>query len=66
MTLPLDNAALVTAFGSRTKRIKKQELVGFFVGEDRFESIFLISPQLTNSAILGSSFARSMGILLTL
>jgi hypothetical protein len=31
-TLPLDNVALVTAFGRRTKRIKRQALIEFFVG----------------------------------
>jgi hypothetical protein len=61
-TLPLDNVALVTAFGRLTKRIRKQGLLEFFVGEDRFETIFLISPQLINSAILGSSLARQYGI----
>ena len=61
-TLPLENVALVTAFGRRTKRIKKQALIQFFVGEDRFEAIFLICPQLINSAILGSSFAKEYGI----
>jgi hypothetical protein len=57
-TLPLDNVALVTAFGRRTKRIKRQALIEFFVGEDKFETIFLISPQLINSAILYSAFTK--------
>jgi hypothetical protein len=30
-TLPLDNVALVMAFGRRTKRIKKQALIDFFL-----------------------------------
>jgi hypothetical protein len=57
-TLSLDS---VTAFGRRTKRIKRQALIEFFVCEDRFEAIFLIDPQLINSAILGS-FAKEYGI----
>jgi hypothetical protein len=60
--LTLDNVALVTAFGRRTKRIKKQALIEYFVCEDRFEAIFLISPQIINSASLGSSFAKECGI----
>jgi hypothetical protein len=42
--------------------IKKQALIEFAVGEDRFETIFLISAQLIKSAILGSAFAREYGI----
>jgi hypothetical protein len=61
-TLPLDNVALVTAFGRRTKRIKRQALIEFFVGEDKFETIFLISPQVINSAILSAAFAKEYGI----
>jgi hypothetical protein len=61
-TLPLDSVVLVTPFGIWTKRIKKQTLVGFFVGEDRFETIFFVSPQLINTIILDSSFAREYGI----
>jgi hypothetical protein len=37
-TLPLGNVPLVTAFGRRTKRTAS--LIGFFVGEVRFEAIF--------------------------
>jgi hypothetical protein len=39
-SLPLDNVALVTAFGRQTKMIKKQAFIEFFAGEDRFEAIF--------------------------
>jgi hypothetical protein len=44
------------------KIIKKQVLIEFVADEDRFEIIFLISPQLINSASLGSAFARAYGI----
>jgi hypothetical protein len=57
-TLPLENVALVTAFGKHTRRIKKQALIEFKIGEDVFETVFLIAHQLTNQAILGHQFAR--------
>ena len=54
----LENVALVTAFGNRTRKIKFQAFLEFSIGEDRFECVFLISPQLTGSeAILGCDFA---------
>jgi hypothetical protein len=62
--LPLENVALVSAFGTRTRRIKKQALLEFCIGEDRFESVFLISPQLINPAILDASFAREYGTII--
>jgi hypothetical protein len=58
----IDNVALVVVFGKWTKRNKKQAPIEYFVGKDRFESIFLISLQLINLAILGSSFAREYRI----
>jgi hypothetical protein len=61
-TSPLEGVVLITAFGKRTRRIKKQALLEFYIGEDKFESVFLISPQLINPAILGSSFTREYGI----
>jgi hypothetical protein len=63
-TLPLENIALVTAFGKKTQRIKKQALIEFMIGGDVFESVFLITPQLTNQAILGHQFAREYGIIM--
>jgi transposase InsO family protein len=63
LTLPLENVALVTAFGNRTRRIKFQAFLEFCIGEDRFECVFLISPQLTGSeAILGCDYAHEYGI----
>jgi hypothetical protein len=44
LTLPLENVALITAFSNRTRRIKLQAYLDLFIGEDRFECVFLISP----------------------
>jgi hypothetical protein len=53
---------LITAFGKRSKRIKSQALVEFEIGEELFEGVFLISPQLINSAIIGCQFLKEYGI----
>jgi hypothetical protein len=60
--LPLENVALISAFGTKTRRIKKQSLLEFCIGEDKFECVFLVSPQLINPVILGASFASEYGI----
>jgi hypothetical protein len=51
--LPVESVVLVTAFGKRSKRIRKQALVDFTIGNDKFEGVFLVSLQLTNEAIIG-------------
>jgi hypothetical protein len=51
--LPLENVVLVTASGRRTKKIRKQALIEFKIGENEFEGVFMISPQLVNDAIIG-------------
>jgi hypothetical protein len=62
LTLPLQNVVLVTAFGRRSKKIKTQALVAFDIGKDSFESVFMVSPQLANDAILGCQFLGEYGI----
>jgi hypothetical protein len=67
LTLPLENVALVTAFGNRTRRItsKFQAYLEFCTGGDGFECVFLICPQLTGSeAILGCDYAHEYGIVI--
>lgn len=54
--LPVENAVFVTAFGRKSKRIRHQALIEFTVGHDSFESVFMISSQLTNEAIIGCQF----------
>jgi hypothetical protein len=61
-TLPVEHVVLVTAFGKRSRRIKQQALVEFAIGHDLFESVFLISLQLTNEAIIGCQFLKEYGI----
>jgi hypothetical protein len=42
--LPVEGVVLVTAFGRRSKRIRKQALLEFEIGQNVFETILLISP----------------------
>jgi hypothetical protein len=60
--LPVEGVALVTAFGRRSKRIRRQALLEFEIGQDVFETILLVSPQLNNDAIFGCHFLRENGV----
>jgi hypothetical protein len=55
--ISVQNTVLVTAFGNRTKRVRKQVYLEFTIGDDVFEGVFLISPQLINSVLIGCDFA---------
>jgi hypothetical protein len=61
-TLPLENVILVTAFGKKSNRVKKQAWITFTVGTEMFETNFFVSPQLTNDAILGCQCMKDYGI----
>jgi hypothetical protein len=59
--LPVENVILVTAFGKRSKRIRRQALLEFSISHDVFETTFMISAQLANDAIIGSQFLKEYG-----
>jgi len=42
LRLKLQSTVLVTAFGSRSQRIKKKVYVAFYIGDDCFEHGFLV------------------------
>jgi hypothetical protein len=54
--IPVVNAVLLSAWGAKTKRTKKQALVEFGIGCGRFEMVFMVAPQLTTDMILGADF----------
>jgi predicted aspartyl protease len=62
LSLPVEGVVLVTAFGKRSNRIRQQTLTSFEIEEDTFESVFLISPQLSNQAIIGCQTLKEYGI----
>jgi len=49
---------LVTVFGSRSRGIKKQVYILFFIGDDCFEHVFLVSGQLRESLLIGADFLQ--------
>jgi hypothetical protein len=61
-TLPLENVILVTEFGKRSHRVRKQAMIAFTIGKELFDVNFFISPQFVNNAILGCQFMKEYGI----
>jgi hypothetical protein len=64
MELTLQSTVLVTAFGSRSRRIKKQVFVPFFIGDDCFEHVFLVSGQLIETVLIGADFLQEYGLVI--
>ena len=64
--LPVVNGALITAFGSRTKRIKRQALFEFEIYGFSYEQVFMIAPNLVPDAILGINFMKENNVVLNL
>jgi hypothetical protein len=62
LTLPVQGINLVTAFGKRSKKVRLQALLGFSIGNEPFEAVFLVAPQLTSDVILGCNFMREHGM----
>jgi hypothetical protein len=62
-SLPVGGVVLVTSFGKRSKRIRQQTLISFQIG-DLFESVFLVSSQMSNQAIIGCQMLKEYGIYL--
>jgi hypothetical protein len=60
--LPVEHVVLVIAFGKRLKQIKQQALIEFTVGNELFESVFMVSSQLTNEAIISCQFLKEYGV----
>jgi hypothetical protein len=60
--LKLQGTVLVTAFGSRSRRIQKQVHVPFFVGDDCSERVFLVSGQLIESSLICAGFLQQYGL----
>jgi hypothetical protein len=62
MELKLQSPVLVTAFGSRSRSIKKQVYIPFFIGNVCLEHIFLVFGQLTESLLIGDDFLQEYGL----
>jgi hypothetical protein len=64
--LPVVNGALITAFGSRTKRIKTQALNEFEIDGVSYEQVFMIAPNLVPDAILGINLLKENNVMINL
>jgi hypothetical protein len=64
--LPAVNGALITAFGSRTKRIRRQTLIEFEMDGVSYEQVFMIALNLVPDAILGINFLKENNIVINL
>jgi len=64
MELQLQSTVPVTAFGSRNRRIKKQVYIPFFIGDECFEHVFLVSGQLIESLLIGADFLQEYGLVI--
>jgi hypothetical protein len=56
LELPTQNITLVSAFNDKGRRVKRQIFVPVKVGTACIDHVFLVSPQLQTSAILGVDF----------
>ena len=64
--LPVVNGALITAFGSRSKRIKRQALIEFKIDGVSYEQVYMIAPNLVPVAILGINFLKETNVVINL
>ena len=62
LELKLQSTVLITAFGNRSRRIKKQVYLPFYIGDDSFEHVFLVSGQLLESLLIGANFLQEYGL----
>jgi hypothetical protein len=66
LELKLQSTVLVTPFGSRSRRIKKQVYTLFLIDDDRFEHLLLVSGQLIESLLIGADFLQEDGLVVNL
>jgi hypothetical protein len=52
---------MLYAFGRRSRKVTRKALLEFTIGEDDFEGVFMISPQLANEAIIGCQLLKEYG-----
>jgi hypothetical protein len=54
--LPVTGGVLTSAFGTRSKRIRKQALIQFKIDDVCLEQVFMIAANVMADAILGANF----------
>jgi hypothetical protein len=61
LELKLQNTVLLTVFGGRSRRIRKQVFIPFVIGDDCFGNAFLVSDQPVEPSLIGADFLREYG-----
>jgi hypothetical protein len=56
LELPTQHVNLLSAFGKKSNRVKRQAMMDINIGELKVNQIMLLSPQLLTDAILGLDF----------
>ena len=64
LELGVQNAVLVSAFGSKTIRLRMQAMLPICIDDIVLDHIFLISPQLSTQALYGVDFCRLNNIVI--
>ena len=62
LELKLQSTVLVTAFGSRSWRIKKQVYIPLRNDDNCLKHVFLVSGQLLESLLIGANFLQEYGL----
>jgi hypothetical protein len=57
----INNAVLITAFDNGTKQLKKQVYLEFAIGQDVFENVFLVPPQLIGPVFIACALQETVG-----
>jgi hypothetical protein len=56
LELPAQHLTLVSAFNDKSRRVRKQTMLPVKSGDVTIDHVFLVSPQLLTSAIIGVDF----------
>jgi hypothetical protein len=56
LEIPVQSTVLITAFQSKSRRVRLQALLEFSITGNEYEQIFLIAPKLITPVILGADF----------
>lgn len=62
--VPVINGVLISAWRTRSKKIKRQALIKFQVEKDNYEQVFMVAPNLLTHVILGANFLNENDALL--
>ncbi|KDR14848.1 hypothetical protein L798_11488 [Zootermopsis nevadensis] len=62
LRIPVVNGVLISAWGSRTKMIRKQALIPIKIDDQMYEQVFMVAPQLLAHAILEANILNDFQV----